>query len=316
MNPVPEVQSIDTAATVRPVDPLDLRTLFHAIGGHTSPQRALTASPAERPEPELPVELLEEKRARVTAKPMQPIGFVDGIQAALTVTWREHRPVYLTFVSAGCVGAGPRRQAQLIAVKERLDLVGSHLDAEWLTQLPESAPVVLLDATEPDQIERAALARLGADRETLERELVTDLVGNGTGTLVLDGSLAKRPVDARLLGVVKTVRTRWLQDESVLWGMPEGWRSPRFKIPAGTHGVEADRYSCYLRLFDAEHRGWDHGLVRLESYDPELLEPLAALAMAERQSKRSRDSRGDRHLASVRACEDVLRARRPVVFGL
>ena len=314
--PAPSVQSADTPSTPRPTAPVDLRSLFRAIGGHTPPQRALTTSPAERPHPEIPAELLDDRRARVTAAALRPIGFVDGIQAALTVAWRDHRPVYLTFVAAGCIGPGARRNAELVAVRERLDLVGSHLDSDWLINLPECPPAVLLDASTPDEIERAALARLGADREALEHELVDCLVADGAGIVVLDGSLVKRPVDPRLVGVVKTTRTRWLQDESELWGMPEGWRSPRFKIPAGTHGVGVDRYSCYLRLFDAKHRGWDHGLIRLESYDPDLLDPLAALAMSDRQSKRSRDSRGDRHLASVRVCEDILRARRPVVFGL
>jgi hypothetical protein len=295
--------------------PVDLRVLFHAIGAQTQPQRSLTASPAERLDPEIPVELLDEQRCEVTASPLNPLGFIDGIQAALTVTWREHRPVYLTFVAAGCVAGNSKGRAELIDVRERLDLVASHEDAEWLSELPDHASLVLLDATTPDEVERAALARLGADRDLMERELVTSLLSASTGVIVLDGSLAKRPVDERLVGVVKTTRTKWLPDETVLWGMPEGWRSPRFKIPAGTHGVARDRYSCYLRLFNAKNRAWDHGLIRLEAYDADILDSLAALAMADRQSTRSRDKRGDRHLGSVRACENVLRARRPVVFN-
>jgi hypothetical protein len=39
------------------------------------------------------------------------------------------------------------------------------------------------------------------------------------------------------------------------------------------------------------------------------------LAISERQPAGSMDRRYDRHLSGVRAVEDLLRARRPAVFG-
>lgn len=302
----------DAAATTPHVtDPHDLRSFFRSVGRFVG-ERSLTTSPPERPEPDRPVEMLDDTKSQVTAVPLDVAGFVDGVQAAVTVTWREHRPVYLTYTAAGCVG----ERGALLASCERIDIVCSHLDVDWALGLGSSIPLSVLDESRPDLVERAALARLGADREVLERKLVTDLATSIQTHVVVDGSLVGRPVTDKLVGVVKTSRRRWLSDETVLWGLPAGWRSPRFKIPAGSQGVSADRYSCYLRLFDASNRSWDHALVRLESFDPELLDPLCALALDERQNPRAGDPRYDRHLASVRACEQVLRARRPAVFDL
>jgi hypothetical protein len=132
---------------------------------------------------------------------------------------------------------------------------------------------------------------------------------------VVDGSLVARPIRDRVVGVVKTTNRRYLPDESVLWGLPAGWRSPRFKIPEGSQNVGAPRYSCYLRLHDASRQAWNFGLIRLETFDLDLLEPLCALALEERQPAGSLDRRYDRHLAGVRAVEDLLRARRPSIFG-
>ena len=318
MSTLPDDTTIDVvlhdlaAQTVTPaVEAHDLRALFQAVGSFTS-ERALISSPYERPEPDEEVAMVDNERARIVAQPLGVIGFTDGIQSAMTVTYRDHRPVYLTYVAAGCVGPS----GSMLASRERLDIVCSHLDSEWVESLGTTIPTILLPEERPDIIERAALGTMGADRERMERDLMEELSMAQGGYIVVDGSIAHRQHDELIVGVVKTTRRRWLKDESVLWGLPEGWRSPIFSIGAGVHGAPGIRYSCYLRLFDASKRGWDFGLIRLEAWKPELLEPLAALCMQERQHPRSGDSRGDRHLASVRVCEQVLRARRPAVFTL
>lgn len=291
--------------------PVDLREFFRSVGSFHG-GRALGTEPSHRTEPDVPVQNLDEHPLRIDTPALDIAGFVDGVQAALTVTWRSHRPVYLAYTAAGCVG----EQARLIDVRERLEIICSDEDRPWVESLGASIPVAALAVGEPDGIERAALARLGSVREEHERNLVTDILAGLDKPVVVDGSLIARPADARICAVAKTTRRKWLADERVLWSLPQGWRSPRFMIPAGSQGVPVDRYSCYVRLFDATQRGWDFGLVRLESFDPELLEPLAALALAERQNPRAGDPRADRHLAGVRACEQVLKARRPVVFDL
>ena len=293
------------------LDAIDLRLFFRSVGQFNG-GRSLNSTATERSEPEIPVTNLDAHPSKVSATPLSVLGFIDGVQSAMTVTWREHRPVFLSYTAAGCVG----KNAKLLGVREKIEVICSEPDIDWFESLSSGISVTMLEEKSPDRIERSALAHLASRRDEHERALVTDLVVNLDRPVVVDGSLIARPTDPRICAVVKTTRRKWLKDERVLYGLPQGWRSPRFIIPAGSQGVPIDRYSCYLRLFDASHRGWDYGLIRLETFDLELLEPLAALALAERQNPRAGDPRADRHLASVRACEQVLKARMPAVFGL
>lgn len=295
----------------------DLRRFFHAVGNPTF-GAGLNAEPPDRRDTPVAVEVFEQDPAqsRVTAEPLAVSAFVDGVQSSLVVTHRDHRPVYLTYQAAGAVGEA----AQLIGLKERLTIVCSTADRDWVDSVnQDDSPLPVsevVDVTPPD-VERAAYAQLGDWRERLERSLVEELVDAGRGPLVVDGSLLARPQNPQLFGVVKNVvRTRYLPDEAVLYGLPAGWRSARFRIPSGADGCPSDRYSCYLRLHDASRYAWSHGLIRLESFDPAHLDALAARAMVERQSASSGDGRWDRHLHSVAVTEKVLRARRPNVFDL
>jgi hypothetical protein len=304
---------MDTAPAAPPTarEPYDLREFFHAVGSFSG-ERALAQSPAPRLEANVEVELLDAEPSEIIADPLVVAGFVDGIQNALCVTYRGHRPVYLTYVAAGAVSPSGRP----LRVRERLSVVASRLDTEWVEGIGTDIPMVTLDEERPDLLATRAVELIGGERENLERALVEDLVDDGEFPLLVDGSLVGRPVRPEIVGVVKTVARRYLPDESVLWGLPAGWRSPRFRIPAGAQGVTADRYSCYLRLHSASARAWDFALVRLEAFTPEIIDSLAALALNETQSARSGDHRFDRHLAGVRAVENMLRARRPAVYSL
>jgi hypothetical protein len=302
----PQVPSAGEAAQAQAHD---LRNLFRAIGSFTGAKGATSAEP--RTKCETPVELLESTAKLVTGDPLEVTGFVDGVQSSLVVTHREHRPVHLNYTGAAAVN----RAAKPVGMIERLELLVGERDLDWARSLGTTVPLVVLPDAEPAETERLAVAGLGGTREQLERQLVDELL-KGEGRLVLDGSLVARPMDNRLFGVIKTTRKKYLEDESVLWRLPAGWRSPIFRIPSGTQSYAADRYSCYLRLVDASYGAWDYGLVRLEALDPADLESLASLCMQERQNTRSKDPRGDRHLRPVRLCEDFLRARRPSVFSL
>jgi hypothetical protein len=305
---------VDMTATPAPLSQHDLEAFFHAVG-HFSGERGLTATPQERAEPDVAAELLDAGNSRIDADPMPVAAFVDGIQAALVVTHRDHRPVYLNYVAAGAVGGGPAGAVPL-GLEESLTLVCSTVDREWADEVRGTIPVEELPVEYPPDVERAAVQILGGAREQRERALVEDLVRQGRAPLVLDGSLVGRPFQRELVGVVKTTRRKYLADERCLFGLPAGWRSPRFKIPAGTAGSGIDRYSCYLRMVNAEHSPWNFGLIRLESFDPDLLDPLAARCLLERQSSASGDARWDRHLTSIRAVEEFLRSCRPGVYAL
>lgn len=289
---------------------INLRAFFQAVGSFGG-QRALLSAPLERETIDTPVIMLETERSKVEALPLDVGAYLDGIQASLLITHKEHRPIYLCYSAAGAVAGWNK----LLGIREQLEIVCSEADREWLNEIRQGLELSELNTSSPPDLERAALAFLGKRREELEKELAQDLVDEDFGYIVVDGSLTNRPYQRDMVGVVKTTLKRYLPDESVLYGMPAGWRSPRFKIPAG-YGSKHDRYSCYVRMFDASSKAWSFGLVRLETYIPELLEPLAARCLEERQSPAGGDPRFDRHLRSIKSCEEMLRARRPSIFTL
>jgi len=293
-----------------PGDPYDLRSLFKAIGRFGA-QRALDVAPTERQKADAPVEMIDEAPSEITAEALEVEGFVDGIQATLCVTHREQRPIYLCYVGAAAVGSG----ARVVGMREQLRLICADADADFVRGISAGVPIEQLIDQTPPELERDAHRLVGSSRDNLERSLVDDLLSQGCGNLVLDGSLIGRPRDRRLVGVVKTTNRQWLENESVLWSLPVGWRSPRFKIGSAL-GEGAERYSCYVQMTDKTSGAWNLGLIRLESFDPEILDALAARCLLERQGSRSGDLRWDRHMASVRAVEEFLRSRRPSVFSL
>lgn len=286
----------------------DLRALMRAVGG---PVGAGTTDPDDRGgPPEEPAELIDSHSLRVDSEPLAVSGYVDGIQNQLVLTYRDHRPVYLTFTAAASVN----ERGSPGVLRERLRVCATPDDAAWLRdRVVDPPPFEELPPGDPPAVEAAAVKSLSAQRDQLERSLVADLVDDDPhGAIVVDGSVASHTPDARVVGVAKTVATRYLDDESVLWHLPQGWRSPRFRLPERAGGVE--RYSCYVRMVDASRQRWSHGLVRLEAHDPDLLEPLAARCLSLRQTAAGGDPRWAVHLAPVAACERFLRARRPAAF--
>ena len=281
----------------------DLRELLRALGT-VDLISSLGSAPGGREMPEHPAILLETDPQPVTADPLDVTCFVDGVQSSLSLTHREWRPVHLIYVAAGALGA----EGHVYGVRERLTIVASALDAQWARDLPGGVPVLELDEESPFSLGSAGVRELAGARDALERELVDDLVEEDVGVIVVDGSIVGRDVSTSVVGISKTTATRYLADESVLLGLEEGWRSPRFVIPAGVGGGHVPRASCYVRLRGSRNRGWDYGLVRIEALDADLLDGFAARCLAERQPRGNADLRGDRHLSSIASVEIFDRA--------
>lgn len=290
-------------------NPVDLRALLNDFDAAYLPA---ASSEGPRDTVKAEVTLIDDAPSRVTASPASPSCFIDGIQASMTLAWRESRPVALHYA-----GAGASLNGNLLHSMEELVLVCSEKDELFVsTRLNQDVPLRAVTGETPTEVVLNVLSVLPGLRETLERDLSSKVLGDsslGEGLVVCDGSIVGRPTDPRVVGVVKTTRSRYLQDESVLWSLPRHWRSQRFTIPAGAGGP-VERHSCYLRLHDASHRPWDFALVRLEAFDPDILDALCALAIADSQDGSRPDSRWDRHLRNVRATEDLMRARRPALF--
>jgi len=282
----------------------DLRAFFSALGG--SPGRRSGLADEDRKDTSAVVELVESDAVEVTSPPLEVTGYVDGVQASSCVAYYEHRPVHLVYTAAACIS--PRLEP--LCVDERLVVLCSQLDREHLEGISAGVPVEAFDEESPMRLEALVRSQVDRSREQREQAVVERLAAGRP--LVLDGDLRSRGAHDGLVSVAKTLRTRYLPDETVLVDLPHRWRSPVFKI---SDGASTDRYSCYLRLLDAYGQSWSFGLVRLEAFDPSLLDPLAALCLTQRQGARSGDRRFDVHLAPVRACEELLRARRPAAFS-
>lgn len=297
-----------------------LRGLGEDVGLHTGPASVTSLEPMERTDAPFSAEVVR-KSARVRCAPARVTGFVDGIQSSRVLGYREHIPVVLSYVAAAAVCPFPRPRA--VSLAERLVLISSFEDSMWLDDrvrevaassgshgIPELLPIA---PEAPHLAEAEVRTAVGSMREAAERHASQEALSDKSlsGLLVIDGSLAHRGGSDRLLGVVKSVRTKYLEDESQLWSLPEGVMSDAFRIPAGMLGCDRERFSCYLRLHDATYSAWHFGMVRLEIHDLDLLEPAAAMCMEHRQFGRSGDGRWDRHLIGVRAVEDYLRDRRP-----
>jgi hypothetical protein len=118
-----------------------------------------------------------------------------------------------------------------------------------------------------------------------------------------------------VVGVVKSVDTQYY-DEADLPDLPQGWRSAVLRLHADRRGGR-DRWTTYVRLQDvSRHDPWQLGLIRVEAFAPELLDPAAAWCLRVRQRPPSPDPRWDRHLGPVAATERALRARSCPVFDM
>lgn len=288
---------------------VDVRKLLSSVGS-SSFERALLTPQGKRTKPDFPSVMLEKKSKEISGDPLMVSGFLDGIQASLCLRYIEHRPVYLSYAAAGVI----TEEKDLNSVKESLELVMSSKEKAWYNSIDYSMKQFFIEEEEPEEIELKAANRLSEQRNLLESSSIEENLNAREGFLVLDGGLVGKKIDPRLVGVVKTTRNKYLEDESILRDLPEGYMSPRFMIPEGSQGVLAARYATYVRLHDASKRHWNFGLIRLESFDPEVLEMLAMRCLLERQSSRSMDARFDRHITSIKSCEEKLRANRPSIF--
>ena len=289
---------------------IDVRKLLTSLGS-SSFERALMAPAGKRTKPDYPSIMLEHEIKQVEDQPLKVSGFIDGIQASLCLRYIDHRPIYLSYAAAGVI----TEEVELNSVEESLEIVMSKLEEEWFESIEYPMNKYLIDNWEPEEIEYQAAQRLSQQRNMLEEKSIAKNLAEREGFLVLDGGLVGKTINKRLVGVVKTTGNKYLDDETKLRSLPEGFMSPRFIIPAGSQGVTVDRFATYVRLHDASKKHWNFGLIRLESFEPGILESLAMRCLLERQSTRSMDPRFDRHITSIKSCEDKLRANRPSIFN-
>jgi hypothetical protein len=291
-SPWPPGHPVDLKAFVRALQPA------HAFGRPTAAEYRRTAILAETPEPR-----------RIEAQPIEPVGYLDGIQRRGLVARVEHRDVTVAYVSAGTV-----RDKTLLDVQERLAVLCSIQDESLVRSAMPDIPVVALLELLPWGVASATDDWLDGTRRHLE-VLALDLAPSADGKfVVVDGRLRAECPREDAVGIVKNATdTQWLLDDSLL-PAAGGWRSPALRLPAARAG-ERPILTSFVRLRDASgHHPWGFSLIRVESFEDagiEVLDAAAALAVAQRQPLGSGDPRAEIHLTGFRRAEDVLRARAP-----
>jgi hypothetical protein len=279
------------------------------------PQGRLLGAPSRGAPDQLVAEHYDREPSRpVTGSPLPVACAVDGIERSRVLSYRTvggggGRPVVLGYEAAGALDTRTQPGQHLIV--EDLHIIVSYLDEQWARALPAGLPVTVLDAHQPDAIAAAAWDVIHRRRAELERHVVAHAPVRAGDYLLLDGSLVDAPPRDDLVAVVKTTAGRWTTDPAYTT-LPLGWRSPGLLLRSLSR-TQVDRFTCYVKLFDSgqchEHR---HGLVRVETTDPDLLDPLAAFVMTARLPASPRPGQ----LAPVQLVEDVLGARAPGVFSL
>lgn len=281
--------------------PYDLRQLYRNVG-HLPTE--LVELPARRQ-----VRLTGHLGGPVTASPAEVFGAIDGIQPpARALAWRSGRPVGFLYVAAGCVAMDTGRPA---AHEERLLIVASDLDEAWARSVAAGVPVVTLDQRLPAELVTAINDLHRSLRHRLERDVLAQ-VRHPDRIIVVDGALHDLPSGGPVAGVVKSHAAQYLTDESEITALPARHLSTVFELPAAT-AADTPRWSAYLRLQPAADLEWTHGLVRIEADRPDLLGPVAAWALINRQPP-GPDRRWAVHLAPIADCEHSLRSRVPPVM--
>ncbi|MDA8047544.1 MAG: hypothetical protein M0Z30_20315 [Actinomycetota bacterium] len=256
--------------------------------------------------------IVDRRIRRVTTAPVTVAGLIDGVQARALLRYINRRPVTLEFAAAGCYRGGTR----LDTICTRLVMSCSWLDEGRVRPHVDKMPLVVLDEVFPEDLEAVQAAVVDRMRRHVEHLAWTHAPCPTGSVLIIDGDLSRAPVDCdHLVGVVKQPGVQYW-DEEGLPDLPHGHLGPILELPARRRD-ERTRFSSQLRLVPAgADAPWDLGLVRLEAFDPELLEPLAAACLAGAQNRQSGDPRWAVQIAPMRYAEESLKAMIPAYFTL
>lgn len=287
-----------------PSQPVDLKAFVQALasdraaGAPTAAEYRRAAILVEPPAPR-----------RIEARPLEPLGYLDGIQGKGLVARVQHRDLTMAYVSAGTV-----HDKALLDVQERLAVLCSVEDESVVRRAMPDMPVVSFPELLPWGVASATADWLDGTRRRLEALALERAPSTDGKFVVVDGRLKADCPRTDVVSIVKNATdTQWLLDDSLL-PAAGGWRSPALSLPAARAG-ERPILTCFVRLRDASGaHHWGFSLIRVESFEDagiELLDAAAALAVAQRQPLGSGDPRAEIHLAGFRRAEDVLRARAP-----
>jgi hypothetical protein len=173
--------------------------------------------------------------------------------------------------------------------------------------------------THPFALRDAAVHRVQAHREALERQLAERWCALAHEPLFIDGGVSGSEavaISECTVGVVKSHRTLYAEGPalSVVLGLGHRQRSSVFRITSSKRTTVA---SWYLRLRDPAGRDPMWGLIRVEIAYPapqhldrvgERANEVSRWVLAEASPLSLPDARWDKMVYGIRDCEEFLRA--------
>lgn len=279
-----------------------------AYGTSGSEQELLSSAADVDPDVELPV-----PRWRPVAAPALPppaaVHFVDGVRRVDAHVWIEAGAAATAGIcasyAAGVVSCRPG-EARVDVVDVRRGLFTPAPDAADLT-LPLAAYPVRRAAADDDLGLSRALQNAMADAEV---DCALTARTGEEDLLVVDGPLVGRGQLARVLGLIKTHRSTYLEpaQNALVATLGPGERTPVFRL-----GRDWVRCSWYLRLPCRPGAPWA-GVVRVECPDLPVDDVLALAGLSQAvlpryASVEHKDERAPQNLYPIGGLERLLRRR-------
>jgi hypothetical protein len=276
----------------------------------TSPdQDPLGASQAET---DVAVEAPPARWAPVPPRPgpvPEAVHFVDGVR-------RVDAHVWIQAPGGAVAGLAASYAAGVVSCRTGAACVDRvHVRRGLFTPAPAVPDLRLAQVTyeaqdaEADDDLRLSNALQNAMAAT-EQEVALRALTGPDDLMVLDGPLGKRGQLARVLGMVKTHRSRYLPADlhALVAELGPAERTPVFRL-----GSDWSRYSWYLRLPCRPGAPWS-GVVRVECPDLDLddavaLAGLSQLVLPRYASVEHKDPRAPQNLYPIGGLERLLRRR-------
>lgn len=247
--------------------------------------------------------------------------FMDGVQR--TVLWQYYNyegaqvPIYLHFSGAAVMERVRADTFKAFDEAYRSEILVPSFLFEELGGLEGVSDTGAEKCWDLNELRGMAKVKSKALRQELELELVNRFTGSDAGRspLIKDGNLIGTARKKRVLGLIKTHQTLYLQEcypqiQQMVWNMGEYYRSNVFTIRQKEGDAWNQRSnSFYLRIHPPLHP--EMGLLRVE-YESSCIpvDELSSWLIAER-CIRPNCSRWDRQIYPIQICEEYLRTQVP-----
>ena len=293
------------AATRVPANKVDLRSACHRLGG-------LDGGALEPGTPRRRLRILPAGSVVPAVRAPRIWGGLDGIQRSQVLVRRAHRPLALGYAAAGCVPVGTR---MVHWHHQRLFGLCSYLDEDEMRAAAPDLPIVALDERWPDGVAQAGMELLDRVRRHLERLAVAAISIPAGSVVAVDGDLRHVPAHvSQVVGVVKDTTNPYGDLDPT--ALAAGQCSDIFELQPERR-TDRIRFSCYARLrASGGHEPEGLSIVRLETFSPETLEPLAKCLVNCTIAPGQPNARHGSHLRLIASTEDVLRAVAPAALWL